>query len=133
MIWFEGQSELRTYHRFYQYDSTKLESPCKSGNAQDPKCLVSITLIIPTIIAIAILLVRVLQPLLRYRPRWTKPFISELKEKGQDFRVEEQIRYGFTTKALLVVIPTGLTVQLVTVLYPTYDATEIFPTTAWVI
>jgi len=133
MILFGDQPKLGTDHGFHSSSPTKkLGVSCKPGEAQFQSCLVSLTSIIPAVIAILILLMRVLQPLLRHCPTWMKPFINELNEKGQELKIEDKRCYAPPTTALLVIIPIGLAVQIMTLLYPSYDIRGVLPALAWV-
>ena len=78
----------------------------------------------PAVVAICVLLARLCQPLLSHRPRWTKPFIEELNKHGELHDQNHKMHYPRLTTALLVLVPIGLAIQVVTAVFPsvTYAA-----------
>lgn len=131
MIPFEGRMRLQTDPGSC-FAQKRLESSFNPGNGQYRNGLVSVASIVSAVIAVIVLFVRVLQPFHRHRPRWMRPFIHELNEKGQNLQTEDKKRFASSTAALLVIIPIGLALQVVRVLYPAYDVGGIFPALAWV-
>ena len=69
------------------------------------------------VVAICVLLVRLCQPLLPYRPRWTKPFIEELSKHGEVLDLDHKMYYSCLSTALLVLVPTSLALQVATVVF----------------
>ena len=78
----------------------------------------------PAVVAICVLLARLCQPLLPHRPQWTKPFIEELNKHGEVHDLDHKMHYPRLTTTLLVLVPIGLAIQVVTVAFPsvTYAA-----------
>ena len=76
------------------------------------------------VVAICVLLARLCQPLLSYRPRWTKPFIEELSKHGEVLNLDHKLRYSRLSATLLVLVVTSLALQVATVVFPsiTYAA-----------
>lgn len=76
------------------------------------------------VVAICVLLARLCQPLLPYRPRWTKPFIEELSKHGEVLDLDHKTFYSRFSTTLLVLVPTSLALQAVAVVFPsvTYAA-----------
>ncbi len=86
--------------------------------------VINIIYAFPAVVAICVLLARLCQPLLPYRPRWTKPFIEELNKHGEVLDPDDKIHYARLTTTLLVLVPISLALQVVTVVFPsvTYAA-----------
>ena len=59
-----------------------------------------------------------------------KPFIEELNEQAEVQKTRGQITRS--TTSLLVLIPCGLALQLVTALYPSPSLTALLPALSWV-
>ena len=70
------------------------------------------------VVAICVLLARLCQPLLPYRPRWTKPFIEELSKHGEVLNLDHKTFYSRFSTTLLVLVPTSLALQVATVVFP---------------
>jgi hypothetical protein len=86
----------------------------------------------PAIIAALILLTYSLRLFEAYRPRWTKPFVQEAKEKAGDLDPEPTHPSLTATLSLLAIAAVGLASQILTVFLPTYHIVEIYPSIAWV-
>ena len=86
----------------------------------------------PAVVALCALLVRGCWPLLPYRPTWAKPFIEELKKDGEITNHDKKKHIAHSTTALLVLVPIGLTLQVVTVAYPSFDQAALLFAVAWV-
>ena len=71
----------------------------------------------PTVVAICVLLARICQPLWSYRPGWTKPFLEELNKHGEVQDQDHKMHYPRLTTALLVLVPIGLAIQVVTAVF----------------
>lgn len=69
------------------------------------------------VVAICVLLARLCQPLLLYRPRWTKPFIEELSKHGEVLDLDHKMYYSRLSTTLLVLVPTSLALQVATVVF----------------
>ena len=76
------------------------------------------------VVAICVLLARLCQPLLPYRPRWTKPFIEELSKHGEVLDLDHKMYYSRLSTTLLMLVPTSLALQVATLVFPsvTYAA-----------
>ena len=72
----------------------------------------------PAVVAICVLLARICQPLWSHRPRWTKPFLEELNKHGEVHDQDHKMHYPRLTTALLVLVPVGLAIQVVTAVIP---------------
>ena len=89
------------------------------------KRVIHIIYAFPAFVAICVLLARLCQPLLSsHRPRWTKPFIEELNNHGEVHDQNLKMHYPRLTTALLVLVPIGFAIQVVTAVFPsvTYAA-----------
>ena len=88
------------------------------------KRVIHIIYAFPAFVAICVLLARFCQPLWSHRPRWTKPFIEELDKHGEVHDPNHKLQYPHLTTALLVLVPIGLAIQVVTAVFPsvTYAA-----------
>ena len=97
--------------------------PANSKPLLDEK-MIRIIYAFPTVVAICVLLARLCQPLLPYRPRWTKPFIEELNKHGETPDLDDKTHDARLTTTLLVLVPIGLALQVVSVVFPsvTYAA-----------
>ena len=86
--------------------------------------VIRIIYVFPAFVAICVLLARLCQPLLPHRPQWTKPFIEELNKHGEVHDQDHKMHYPRLTTALLVLVPIGLAIQVVTAVFPsiTYPA-----------
>ena len=82
--------------------------------------------LLPALIAILVLITWLLKPLNRFRPQWTKPFIQELADVHES-------KMTRSTTTLLILIPFGLALQLVTALYPFPSLTALLLVLPWVI
>ena len=102
-----------------------------SCHGQFNGCSSSILAILPALIAILVLITWLSKPLYRFRPQWTKPFIEELNEQAEVQKIGSKITPSTTT--LLVLIPCGLALQLVTALYPFPSLTAVLLVLPWVI
>ncbi|KAL2059250.1 hypothetical protein ABVK25_000542 [Lepraria finkii] len=87
----------------------------------------------PALVALCALLVRGCRPLLPYRPTWAKPFIEELKEDWKIINHDNKKHIARSTTALLVLVPIGLTLQVVKVAYPSFDQAALLLAVAWAI
>ena len=79
--------------------------------------IIRIVYAFPAFVAICVLLARLCQPLLPHRPRWTKPFIEELNKHGEAHDQNHKMHYQPLTTALLVLVPIGLAIQVVTAVF----------------
>jgi hypothetical protein len=86
----------------------------------------------PAIIAALILLTYSLRLFEAYRPRWTKPFVQEAKEKAGELDPEPTHPSLTATLSLLAIVAVGLASQILTVFFPTHHIVEIYPSIAWV-
>ena len=88
------------------------------------KRVIHIIYAFPAVVAICVLLARICQPLWSHRPRWTKPFIEELSKHGEVHDQDHKMHCPRLTTALLVLVPIGLAIQVVTAVFPfvTYSA-----------
>ena len=88
------------------------------------KGVIHIIYAFPAVVAICVLLARSCQPLWPHRPQWTKPFIEELDKHGEVHDPNHKMHYPRLTTALLVLVPIGLAIQVVTAVFPavTYAA-----------
>ena len=84
------------------------------------------------VVAVCVLLARLCQPLLPYRPRWTKPFIEELSKQGEVLDLDHKMYSSRLSTALLVLVPTSLALQVATVLFPSVTYAAIVQLTALV-
>jgi hypothetical protein len=95
-------------------------------------CFLPVVTATPAIIAALILLIYSLRTFDAYRPRWTKPFLQETKEKVDEVDDEPKRPSSTATFGLLVTAASGLALQAVTVFLPYRRVTEIYPLIAWV-
>jgi len=106
---------------------------CGPGHSQLNDCLLPICSIIPAIIALGVLVIWASKPLLHLRPRWMKPFVTELDEQTVDLVKDNKRYYTRSTVALLTVIPLCLLLQLVAALYPAFTVRASIPILPWVL
>ena len=95
--------------------------------------LTSICSLVPAVIAALILFISVLQPILHLRPKWLKPFVKELDEHGQDFQKDGKRLFSRLQIILMVLIPSGLSLQIVAALYPTKSIRALLLVLPWVL
>jgi hypothetical protein len=87
----------------------------------------------PAVIAALILLIYSLRIFEAYKPRWTKPFIQETKEKATtELDGEPKHKMPIATLSLLAIAIMGLALQVMTVFFPARRIIEIYPSIAWV-
>jgi hypothetical protein len=86
----------------------------------------------PTIIAALILLSYSLKIFEAFRPRWTKPFVRETKEKEESLVPEPGQRPITATLILFTITGIGLALQIFTIFFPYRQVIEIYPSIAWV-
>jgi hypothetical protein len=86
----------------------------------------------PAVIAALILLTYSLRIFDTYKPRWTKPFIQETKEKAADLDREPKHKTPIATLSLLAIAVLGLALQVMTIFIPTRQIIETYPSIAWV-
>jgi hypothetical protein len=86
----------------------------------------------PAIFAALILLTYILRIFEAYRPRWTKPFVQETKEKPDDANQERRYHPLTATLSLLATTSIGLALQIITIFFPDSQVIEVYPAIAWV-
>lgn len=95
-------------------------------------CISPICSILTAIVAICVLSTWCLSPLLRFRPKWMRSFIEESNEREEELQTDEKRHYTWLFKALLIVVSLGLTLQIVTTLYPVANVIALLPVLSWV-
>ena len=83
-------------------------------------------------VALCVLLARAFRPLLRYRPTWAKSFIEEPIQYYEIPGSGKKWHHSRSTMALLAVVPLGLTLQVLAVLFPSFDQAALLLVLAWV-
>jgi hypothetical protein len=101
-------------------------------SARFTPCFLPVITAAPAIIAALILLSYSLQIFEVFRPRWTKPFVQEAKEKEDDLAPELRQHPLTAILTLLVIVGIGLALQIVTIFLPDRHIIEIYPSLAWV-
>jgi hypothetical protein len=101
-------------------------------SARFTPCFLPVITAAPAVIAALILLSYSLQIFEVFRPRWTKPFVQEAKEKDDDLVPELRQHPLTATLTLLVIVGIGLALQIITVFLPSRRIIEIYPSMAWV-
>ena len=91
-----------------------------------------VTYALSAVVAVCVLLARLCQPLLPYRPRWTKSFIEELSKHGEVLDLDHKMYSSRLSTTLLVLVPTSLALQVATVLFPSVTYAAILQLTALV-
>ena len=86
----------------------------------------------PAVVAICVLLARICQPLWSHRPRWTKPFLEELNNHGEVHDQDHKMHYPRLTTALLILVPIGLAIQVVTAVFPSITCAAVLQSIALV-
>ena len=126
----EGQIPLLIHHGFsIQQDLFPIS--CTDEHGALGRCFAPLCSIIPVAIAVCVLIAQILKPLLRLRPAWMKSFIEEHTEKRED-QASHKTYNDRSIIALWVLILSGLTLEVVTVLYPSPKVTAILMVVPWV-
>ncbi|KAL5385592.1 hypothetical protein DPSP01_004705 [Paraphaeosphaeria sporulosa] len=87
----------------------------------------------PAILGAIVLLTYALRIFNAYKPKWTKPFITEEKENSDELGSMLWRQPLSGTFGLLVVSMVGLTMQLLASFLPMFYYSGIYPSVAWVI
>ncbi|KAF2035160.1 ABC bile acid transporter-like protein [Setomelanomma holmii] len=66
-----------------------------------------------------------------YRPRWTKPFVQETKEKAGDLEQAPKQHPLTSILSLLAISGIGLALQIISVFLPERQMIQIYPAIAW--
>ena len=103
-----------------------------SKDARFEKCFLPIISLLPGIIAIIVLFTRVLHPLIGKRFSWLRPFVVEYDENNKVLVLDSKKRFSSQTITLLLLSNTGLTLELVVLLYPKPRFTALLPAISWV-
>lgn len=101
-------------------------------SARFTPCFVPVITAIPAIVAGLLLLTYALRFLQAYKPRWTRPFVEEPKEKAEDMDQQQRHQPMIATLSLLAIISIGLALQIMTVFIPGRSTIEMYPSIAWV-
>lgn len=113
------------------------DPPVHASEAQDaprPRIdsrFVPLIVAIPVFISVCVLLIRVLQPLLRYRPRWMKAFIEEPVNNPERIPLDSK-KPPQLTVALIAFSLAGLALQVTTIFYPSKNISAVLPAMSWV-
>ena len=114
----------------YHFRQDLFPFSCNPGRGQFNGCSSSFLAILPVLVAISVLISWLLTPLYRFRPQWMKPFIEELHEQAEVQKTDRKITRS--TTSLLILIPCGLALQLVTALYPLPSLSAVLIALSWV-
>lgn len=88
---------------------------------------------VPVIVGALIVLTYTLRLLNPYRPRWTKPFLQEVKIESNELDDAPRHQFTWSTYGLLAIASVGLMLQVSSIYLPIYVATKpLFPSLAWV-
>ena len=79
-----------------------------------------------------VLLQRVLQPVLRKRPQWLKPFIVEKIDDADLQKLTIRRPFSHTARLLLVLVTIGLVSDLVSLFWPRHNLVVLLPAVSWV-
>ncbi|KAF2105786.1 hypothetical protein BDV96DRAFT_655260 [Lophiotrema nucula] len=96
-------------------------------------CFLPAIAAIPAVIAALVLLSYSIRLLDAYWPRWTKPFIEELKDSPDELALSPRAPPLRATYGLLVVSAIGLALQIVTIFFPVRQISAIYPSIAWAV
>jgi hypothetical protein len=107
-------------------------APQDARTARFTPCFLPVVTATPAVIAAFILLTYSLRIFDAYRPRWTKAFLREIKEKVGEVDEAPKRATLTGTFGLLVIAASGLALQAVNVFLPYRRVTEIYPLIAWV-
>lgn len=120
---FAGHSQLRQ-------DAFPIS--CNGGIDSYNRCILPICSVIPAAIAVVIFILWLLKPLSRYRPLWMKPFVNELKDRGEDNQKDGKKPYTRSKILLLLTLLLGLTSQIIAAIYPFPSVAKLLPVLSWV-
>lgn len=118
---------LWTTHK-YQFQQDLFPISCNPERVQSG-CS-SLLAILPALVAIIVLIFWLSKPLYRFRSQWMKSFIQEPNEQEVQ-KPDRKITRSTTT--LLILIPCGLALQLITALYPFPSLSALLTALSWVI
>jgi len=110
-----------------------LTSTKDTRTARFAPCFLPVITAIPAVLAALVLLTYSAWLFKAYRPKWTKPFITECKESPDDLGDVPTQPSLSPTYGLLLVSSVGLALQILTIFSPFRDITEVYPSIAWVI
>ncbi|KAH7121179.1 hypothetical protein B0J11DRAFT_581926 [Dendryphion nanum] len=94
-------------------------------------CFVPFIAAVPAILAFLVLLKHSFRVFNKYWPKWTKPFILEMKQSPDDLLSEPPQRSFSATYGLLLVSTIGLSLQVTSVFFASRQITAIYPSIAW--
>ena len=114
----------------YHFRQDLFPFSCDPGRGQFNGCSSSLLALLPVLVAILVLTVWLSSPLYRFRPQWTKPFIEELHEQAEVHKTDRKITRS--TTLLLILVPCGLALQLVTALYLLPSLSAVLIALSWV-
>ena len=103
-----------------------------ADEARFKDCFLPIISLFPGIIAVTVLLFRVLQPVWRKRPLWLRNFVEEYLDEAELAKLNTAKRkLTGSTIILLILAVTGLTLDLVGLLWPPHKLMLLLPTISW--
>lgn len=95
-------------------------------------CFLPVITAIPAVVGVLILLTYAFRLFNIYRPQWTKPFIKEAKESPDDLPSTAGQNTSRATYGLLFVCLIGMSMQALTIFFPSRQLVAVYPTIAWV-
>ncbi|KAG8525613.1 uncharacterized protein KY384_009257 [Bacidia gigantensis] len=100
-------------------------------NARFDNCFLPIISVLPGAVALLVLLHRVLQPLLRKRPQWLKPFVVEDIDDSDLIQLEKRKPFSWKTRLLILTTIIGLVTDLVALAWPRPNFAALLPAISW--
>lgn len=125
-----GYDMLWLSPRSYTSNNTGLQS--QTLGPADKSHLPSFS-VLPLVITICVLTTYIIRPFLQHRPKWTRPFVQELSEVPEVLESDDKKRPEHSIIALLIACLAGLTLQLVTAMYPVFHMEALYLAASWVL
>ena len=94
-------------------------------------CFLPVITQLPGIISIFVLVFRSIRPLTRRRPRWLHSFIQDYEKDDEQPQVFSKKRFRGWNILLLVLSAIGLTIDLISTVWPYPNFTGLMPTISW--
>jgi len=86
----------------------------------------------PLVAVLCVLISNVLRLAIPYRPKWTKPFVEEFKDKDEVEQPTHKWHWNLSTISLFLISTCGLTLQVVLIWNRNFHLDGLYPALTWV-
>lgn len=112
-------------------DSFSCRSAWDAREARFQKCFLPVISLLPGIVAILVLIIRVSRPLSRKRPQWLRNFTQDYQKGDESLKGGIKKQFSGWIISLLALCAAGLTLNLITLLWPHTNFIALLPTISW--